>query len=112
MIDLRFALTLVLSNGVTKAEFHELESWKHRLRDQVIIAVRSAEAADFADPQLRRIQRLIMFRIRHMPIAHGILGAYITDFSIDEGETMADLMVLPVTPSAEPKKKPAGGGHH
>jgi hypothetical protein len=110
VIDLQFALTLVLSTELTGSEFHDLECWKNRIRDQVIIAMRSAEAADFADPQLRRIQRLIMFRIRRLPIAEGILGVYVTDFSLDAGETMADLMVLPVTPSAPPKA-PGGEGH-
>ena len=111
IVDLQFGVCLVLSSKVTPADFHELEAWKHRLRDQVIIAVRSAEPDDFADPDLRRLQRLIMFRLRRLPIATHILGMYLTDFTLDEGEFPVDRLVLPVTPSAAPKKASGGGGH-
>lgn len=110
VVDVQFGLTLVLTADLKSSDFHELERWKNRLRDQAIIAMRTAEAPDYADPQLWRIQRLIMFRIRRMPVADWILGVYVTDFSVDQGETAADLQVLPVTPSP-PKPKPAGEGH-
>lgn len=110
IIDLQFGVCLVLSSKTTEGDFHRLEHWKHRLRDQVITAVRTAEPADFVDPELRRLQRLIVFRLKRLPVCSGIIGVYFTDFTIDEGETLADRFVPPVTPSAAPKKS-SGEGH-
>ena len=50
IVDLQFGVCLVLSSKVTPADFHELEAWKHRLRDQVIIAVRSASPTTSPTP--------------------------------------------------------------
>ena len=52
-----------------------------------------------------------MFRLRRLPIATHILGMYLTDFTLDEGEFPVDRLVLPVTPSEAPKKASGGGGH-
>lgn len=108
VVDLKFSLTLVLSSDMTKHEFNELKQWKNRLRDQVIVAVRSASGADLGDPQLRRIQRLIMFRLRRLDVAENILGVYVTDFTLDEGQTVEDMLAPPILPSAEPKKADGG----
>lgn len=110
IIDIRFGLWLVLSTNTTKADFHELESWKNRLRDQVIIAVRSAAPEDFAEPELRRLERMMMFRIKRLPIGPHITGAYLMDFTLEEGETAEDYFRPAIIPSA-PAKKPSGGGH-
>jgi hypothetical protein len=112
IIDIRLGVYLVLSSEITAADYGQLGRWKHRLRDQTLIAVRSAEPADFDDPELRRLHRLILFRIKRLPIARGIIGAHLTDFSLDHGETLADSLVPTITPSAAPEKKPAGGGGH
>jgi hypothetical protein len=112
IFEIQFGVCLVLSSKMTKADFQELEAWKHRLRDQVIIAVRGANFADFADPELRRLQRVMKFRIKRLPIAENILGIYLTDFSLDEGELPADRHAPPILPSAAPAKKPAAGGGH
>lgn len=109
VIDLQFGIWLVLSTKTTEAGFHELESWKHRLRDQVIIAARGAAPADFADPELRRLQRMILFRVKRLPIGPHVIGVYLTDFSLDEGETLADVMQPAIIPSAAPVKKKSGG---
>jgi hypothetical protein len=110
VIDLRFGVCFVLSSKTTADDLHQLQQWTHRLRDQVIIAVRSASAEDYNEPDLRRLQRLIMFRVKRLDASTHILGAYLTDFSLERGETMADLMVPAVTPSAAPPKS-SGGGH-
>jgi hypothetical protein len=110
IIDIQFGLWLVLSTGTTEADFHELESWKNRLRDQAIIAVRSAAPEDFAEPELRRLNRMIMFRIKRLPIGSQIIGAYLIDFTLEEGETAEDYFRPAIIPSA-PAKKPSGGGH-
>jgi hypothetical protein len=110
VIDLRFGVCLVLSSKATESDFQRLGHWKNRLRDQVITAVRGANPEDFADPELRRLQRLIVFRMKRLPVGSLILGVYFTDFSMDAGETLADQLVPAVTPSAAPKKS-SGGGH-
>ena len=110
VIDLQFGIWLVLSTKTTETGFRELQSWKHRLRDQVIIAARGAAPADFSDPELRRLQRMILFRVKRLPIGEHVIGVYVTDFSLDEGETLADTMQPAIIQSAAPvKKKPAGG---
>jgi hypothetical protein len=106
--DINFSLYLVLSSTSTAAGFHRLENWTQRLRDQVIIAVRSANPADLADPALRRLHRLILYRIKRLPTPVKIIGVYLTDFAVMESEDIAAQYVLPITPSA-PAKKPAGG---
>jgi hypothetical protein len=110
IVDIRFRVHLILSTQANAADFHQLEGWKNRLRDQVIIAVRSAAAEDYADPALRRIQRLMLFRVKRLATGVGIIGLYITDFSLDQGESLEDLMAPAVTPA--PPKKPASGGGH
>jgi hypothetical protein len=109
IVDIRFHVHLILSTQANAADHHQLEVWKNRLRDQVIIAVRSATAEDHADPALHRIQRLMLFRVKRLATGVGIIGLYITDFSLDQGESLEDLMVPAVTPA--PPKKPASGGH-
>lgn len=110
VIDLRFGVCFVLSSKTSAEDLHELQQWTHRLRDQVIIAVRSARPEDYNEPDLRRLQRLIMFRVKRLDASTHILGTYLTGFSLERGETMADLMVPAVTPSAAPPKS-SGGGH-
>ncbi len=109
--DLKFALHLVLSSKTTEAEYEELEHWQQRLRDQVVIAVRGVEPADFDDPELRRLHRLILFRVKRLPISEMVIGVYLTDFALDHGETIADAYAPPIIIKEAPKKKPAGGGH-
>ena len=84
IVDMKLSVHLILSFATTKADFERLQNWRQRLRDQIIIAVRSAEPADFADPKLKRIQRLILLRIRRLPTPAKIIGAYLTDFSVDK----------------------------
>ncbi|HYO24222.1 MAG TPA: hypothetical protein VEQ85_04670 [Lacipirellulaceae bacterium] len=110
IFDVQFAVQLVLSSQATAEDYQHLADWKNRLRDQVIIAVRSLELTDYADPELRKLQRLVLFRVKRLDTSAPIIGMYLTDFTLDEGETMADLMTPPVTP-APPKKPAASGGH-
>jgi hypothetical protein len=110
IIDIQFGLWLVLSTKTTEADFHELEGWTNRLRDQAIIAVRGAAPEDFMEPKLRRLERMMMFRIKRLPIGPQIIGAYLMDFTLEEGETAEDYFRPAIIPSA-PAAKPAGGGH-
>jgi hypothetical protein len=109
VVDIRFGVQLVLSTQTNTADHHRLEGWKNRLRDQIITAIRSAAPEDYADPALHRIQRLMLFRVKRLATGVGVIGLYLTDFSLDEGETLADLMAPAVTPT--PPKEPASGGH-
>jgi hypothetical protein len=109
VVDVRFGVQLILSTQTNAADHHRLEGWKNRLRDQIIIAIRSAAPEDYADPPLHRIQRLMLFRVKRLATGVGVIGLYLTEFSLDEGETLEDLMAPAVTPA--PAKKPASGGH-
>jgi hypothetical protein len=109
IVDIRFRVHLILSTQADAADHRQLNGWKNRLRDQIIIAVRSASAEDYAEPALHRVQRLMLFRVKRLATGVGIIGLYVTDFSLDQGESLEDLMVPAVTPA--PPKKPASGGH-
>jgi hypothetical protein len=85
-VDIKFGLFLILSSTTTPDDYERLEHWKNRLRDQAIVAVRSAEPEDFADPKLVRVRRLVLLRIRRLPAPAKIIGAYLTDFAVDKNE--------------------------
>jgi hypothetical protein len=82
--SIRFSLCLVLAPDVSDATVERLNHWRHRLRDQAIIAMRSAEVTDLADPSLERVQRLILVRIKRLPFTDLIEAAYLTDFAVGE----------------------------
>ena len=111
VIDVKFSLYLVLSTSTTEADYERLLHWRHRLRDQAIIAVRSADPAEYADPELRRLQRLILFRVKRLPLDGDVIGVYLSDFAVDIGEDVAEQYAPTIIPSAAPKKKRAEGGH-
>ena len=110
--DVKFSPEAVLSTDSTPADYHRLETWQKRLRDQVIIAVRGADPADFLDPELRRLHRLILFRVKRLAIGDEIIGGYLTDFALDHGENIADQYQPAIIPSAAPKPPAEGGGGH
>ena len=82
---LRFTLHLQLRAGASSATAEALQHWKHRLRDQTITAVRTAEMIDFADPQLARLQKIIRLRINRA------LPTPLVDKLLLTGFTMSDL---------------------
>lgn len=83
--NVQFSLQLVLAPGVDEAALVELENWKHRLRDQAITAVRSADPQDLADPKLARVQKIILLRLKRMPLPEPVTGIYLTDFAVSSG---------------------------
>lgn len=83
--SIRFSLHLVLDPDAKPEALEELRHWQRRLRDQAIIAVRSAEAADLAEPELARVQRLIIIRLNRLPVARLIKGVYLTNFAVGDG---------------------------
>ncbi len=53
---------------------------EHRIRDQVIVAVRSAETFEFDEPELLRLRRRIHFQLSKV-IPDGLMrDIYVTDF--------------------------------
>ena len=61
-----FVAYFAMSPDVSKEDLLTFEHRKHRLRDQVIIAVRAAQNLDFQEPELQRLRRLILFRVRRL----------------------------------------------
>jgi hypothetical protein len=85
--NIHFSLHVVLAPGTSEAVLAELENWKRRLRDQAITAVRSAEPEDLAEPKLVRVQKIILLRIKRLPLPlkEPVVGLYLTDFAVSSG---------------------------
>jgi len=63
---LTFQAYFVMSPEVSEQDVEKLKHWKHRFRDQVIVAVRTAQLKDFHEPQLQRLRRIILFRVSRL----------------------------------------------
>jgi hypothetical protein len=63
---IKFEAYFAMSPDVTQEDLEKLKHWKHRFRDQVIVAVRTAQVKDFHEPQLLRLRRIILFRVGRM----------------------------------------------
>jgi hypothetical protein len=83
--NIRFGLELVFPAGTTNETIEKLAGWRHRLRDQAITAVRTAEAKDLAEPTLTKVQKLILLRMKRMPLPEAPVGVYLTDFAVSSG---------------------------
>ena len=84
-IKVVFSAHLVLKSELTEDDFEILQNYQHRLRDQVIVAVRIAHANDFREPDLQRLRRLIQIRIDQVlrsPVTENLLLSEY-QFSID-----------------------------
>ncbi len=76
-----FDMHLVFDSKTDLKTIKKLEHWQHRLREQVIIAVRATEIHDFLDPELARFRKQILYRINRMlkePIVTDALFANFT----------------------------------
>jgi hypothetical protein len=85
MANIRFMLQLALAPGTSEATMAQMAEWRHRLRDQAITAVRTADFKDLAEPKLTRVQKLIMQRLKRMPLPAPVVGVYLTDFAVSSG---------------------------
>jgi hypothetical protein len=83
--NVRFTIHVVFAPGTSDAVMAEMEQWRRRLRDQAITAARSAEPDDLSEPGLERVQRLMLLRIRRLPLPQPITGVYLTDFAVGSG---------------------------
>jgi len=63
---LTFSMHLAFSSTLSKQQVTRLEHWQHRLRDQVIIAIRTLEIKEFQDPDLSRLRRKILIRVNRL----------------------------------------------
>jgi hypothetical protein len=61
-----FDLHLTFDPNTDPKFLKELEGWQHRLREQVIVAVRTTDIFDFLDPELKRFRKQILYRINRM----------------------------------------------
>lgn len=80
-IKLRFGLTLSFRPEVTEADYKLLQSWKHRLRDQVLTAVRTAHTKDFHERDLSRLRQIIRFRLEQVLKARVVDSLLLSDYS-------------------------------
>lgn len=79
--EVRFSIQLRLKPEVTAVQAAALEHWKHRLRDQAIIAARLASSADLAEPGLDRLQASILRRMKRILPTLAVERLYFTDFA-------------------------------
>ena len=79
--EVRFSIQMRLKPEVTAAQSAALEHWKHRLRDQAIIAARLASSADLAEPGLDRLQASILRRMKRILPTLAVERLYFTDFA-------------------------------
>jgi flagellar FliL protein len=61
-----FAMHLALSPTLSPQQVTQLARWQHRLRDQVIIAIRTLELKEFQEPDLRRLRRKVLLRVNRL----------------------------------------------
>ncbi|NOZ39492.1 MAG: hypothetical protein GXP24_04615 [Planctomycetes bacterium] len=61
-----FSLHLAFSQNLSEAQVTQLERWKHRLRDQVITAIRITPTKDFQEPNLGHLRRKILVRVNRL----------------------------------------------
>jgi|GEM_PF-1546138 len=63
---LTFKMHLALADSLSAKQVEQLEKWKHRLRDQVIIAIRTLEIKDFQEADLSRLRRKVLIRANRL----------------------------------------------
>lgn len=76
-----FDFHLIFHPRTDPKKIKDLEAWQHRLREQVIVAVRATDIYDFLDPELKRFRKQILYRINRMlkdPVATDVLFANFT----------------------------------
>jgi len=83
--NIKFTLHVVFPPGTTDSVIAEVAHWKRRLRDQAITAARSADPEDLAEPKLERVQRIMLLRIKRLPLPQPVTGLYLTDFAVGSG---------------------------
>jgi len=78
---LNFSMHVSLSESAPDMVAEQLEHWRHRLRDQVIIAVRKSLAIDFQQPGLDVLRRRILLRLNRVLKKPLIAEALLPEFT-------------------------------
>jgi len=77
---LTFTLHLAFSQDLTQRQVTQLQRWKHRLRDQVITAIRITSTRDFLEPDLSRFRRKILLRVNRLFQAKLVEEVLLTEY--------------------------------
>ena len=79
-IDLRFAVQAAVREPDRELFEAFRESHANALRDQIIVAVRTAETPEFDEAELRTLRRRMLLRIGRMLEKPPLADLYVTDF--------------------------------
>ena len=84
-IKVTFTIHMVMISAFEEENLSILENSYHRLRDQAIIAVRTAHTNDFREPGLGRLRRLVQIRLNQTLKANATENLLISEyqFSLD-----------------------------
>jgi flagellar basal body-associated protein FliL len=85
-VKLAFHMHLKLSEYANKRTLEQLEHWKHRLRNQVIISVRLAYRKDFLEPGLQQFRRIVQLRINRLLKMQLVDEVLLTEFTFTSNE--------------------------
>jgi len=76
-----FRIHLALQQSVSPSTVAQLEHWQHRLRNEVLIAIRLTEKTDFLEPNLHKFRRRISLRVNRALKAILVSEALLTEFT-------------------------------
>jgi len=80
-LQVALEVRLLLDSATNKQTLADLEKWRHRLREQVLVAVRLTEAVEFLEPELQHLRKHILYRINRTlrePLVQDVLLADFT----------------------------------
>jgi len=80
-IKMIFQMHIALNESATEQTAKQLKQWKHRLRNQVLIAVRLSERKDFLETDLSKFRHLIQIRINRLLKANLVDEVLLTEFT-------------------------------
>ena len=80
-INLSFHMLLAMDITTNERTLEQLENWKHRLRDQVLISIRLTERIDFLDPSLKKFRRMVKLRTNRLLRANLVDEVFLTEFT-------------------------------
>ena len=78
----RFTLHARVKNEDVKDFRHLLANRKHKVRDQVIIATRLVPVEDYDDPELTKLRRRVLLRLRRTLPELSIDDIYASEFTL------------------------------
>ena len=80
-VKLAFHMHVVLNEHANEQTVKQLEYWKHRLRNQVLIAVRLSRRQDFLEAGLQRFRHIVQIRINRLLKSQLIDDILLTEFT-------------------------------